>query len=275
MGKAEEAGVAVDVPFDDVDLHTKGVFGEEALRATEIEHSMTFFEGVRLYPAAVGWSAFFSLGIIMTAFDPQLLGSLYAESAFQKDFGYLFEGKYVSSFCHAPPVYVSSLMCVLPADHQRSMADRSWYGKSYRSSRRCSTCWISNGVVGTQKNVCSLRISHCLFCLHAIFHALNRGSSRRRTYWRFNSWNIHYYSTDLRLRGLSYGISRTPHCLYQSLFCNRTTAGEWSHSRNIQTEQSLGLQCPFRAPMALAHYHLGWNAFCTRIAMVAHPTRQA
>jgi SP family general alpha glucoside:H+ symporter-like MFS transporter len=96
MGKAEEAGVVADIPFDDVDLPAKTVFGEEALRATEIEHSMTFFEGVRLYPAAMGWSAFFSLGIIMTAFDPQLLGSLYAESAFQKDFGYLYEGSYVS-----------------------------------------------------------------------------------------------------------------------------------------------------------------------------------
>lgn len=43
------------------------------------------------------WSMFFSLGIIMTAFDPQLLGSLYATPAFQKDFGYLFEGEYIIS----------------------------------------------------------------------------------------------------------------------------------------------------------------------------------
>ncbi|KAF7872256.1 hypothetical protein EAF04_003180 [Stromatinia cepivora] len=69
----------------------------DAQTATEIEHSMTFHEGLRHYPAAIGWSAFFSLGIIMTAFDPQLLGSLYATPAFQKDFGYLYRGSYIIS----------------------------------------------------------------------------------------------------------------------------------------------------------------------------------
>jgi len=36
-------------------------------------------------------------GIIMTAFDPQLLGNLYATPAFQRDFGYLYEGSYIVS----------------------------------------------------------------------------------------------------------------------------------------------------------------------------------
>lgn len=35
--------------------------------------------------------------IIMTAFDPQLLGNLYATPAFQRDFGYLYEGEYIIS----------------------------------------------------------------------------------------------------------------------------------------------------------------------------------
>lgn len=90
----------------DVDIETppknvaEGVtkeIGDDARQATEVEHQMTFFEAVRLYPGAVGWSIFFSLGIIMTAFDPQLLGNLYATPAFQKDFGYLFEGDYIIS----------------------------------------------------------------------------------------------------------------------------------------------------------------------------------
>ena len=33
----------------------------------------------------------------MTAFDPQLLGNLYATPAFQKDFGYLYNGSYIVS----------------------------------------------------------------------------------------------------------------------------------------------------------------------------------
>ena len=75
----------------------KGELEGQARLATEIEHQMTFWEGVKLYPACVGWSIFFSMGIIMTAFDPQLLGTLYATPAFQKDFGYLFEGSYIIS----------------------------------------------------------------------------------------------------------------------------------------------------------------------------------
>ena len=83
----------------DVERPTKDVLvqeiGTEARQATEIEHSLTFFEGLKLYPTAVGWTIFFSLGIIMTAFDPQLLGSLYATPAFQKDFGYKYQGSYI------------------------------------------------------------------------------------------------------------------------------------------------------------------------------------
>ncbi|TVY23350.1 Maltose permease [Lachnellula hyalina] len=69
--------------------------GEESRRATELEHRMSFKQGLKLYPKALGWSSFFSLGIIMASFDPQLLGSLYATPAFQKDFGILFNGGYI------------------------------------------------------------------------------------------------------------------------------------------------------------------------------------
>lgn len=81
----------------EMEVPQKNKLGSQARLATELEHQMTFFEGVKLYPTCVGWSIFFSLGVIMTAFDPQLLGNLYATEAFQKDFGYLFEGSYIIS----------------------------------------------------------------------------------------------------------------------------------------------------------------------------------
>lgn len=68
------------------------IAGEDVRTATDNEHKMSLLESFRLYPAAAGWSLFFSMGVIMTAFDPQLLTSLYAVPAFQKDFGYLYEG---------------------------------------------------------------------------------------------------------------------------------------------------------------------------------------
>jgi len=80
-----------------MEISPKEEMGSQARLATELEHQMTFFEAVKLYPSCVFWSIFFSLGIIMTAFDPQLLGNLYATPSFQKDFGYLFEGSYIIS----------------------------------------------------------------------------------------------------------------------------------------------------------------------------------
>ena len=73
------------------------IAGEEARLATVQEHNLTFIQAVKLYPKAVGWSIFFSLGIIMTAFDPQLLGQLIATPKFQRDFGYNFQGSYIIS----------------------------------------------------------------------------------------------------------------------------------------------------------------------------------
>jgi len=77
-----------------------------AEEGTQLEHNLTFLQACQLYPAAIGWSAFVSLGVIMLAFDLQLLGNLYATPQFQKDFGYLFDGV-VSRL--RPPCHVSTL----------------------------------------------------------------------------------------------------------------------------------------------------------------------
>lgn len=61
--------------------------------AIQNEHNLGFWEAVQLYPSAVGWSMFVSIGVIMLAFDPQLLGNLYATPQFQRDFGYEFNGE--------------------------------------------------------------------------------------------------------------------------------------------------------------------------------------
>ncbi|KAK7920757.1 hypothetical protein PG985_008779 [Apiospora marii] len=65
--------------------------------AIQHEHSLEFWQAVKLYPAAVGWSMFVSIGVIMLAFDPQLLGNLYATPQFAADFGYEYEGEYIIS----------------------------------------------------------------------------------------------------------------------------------------------------------------------------------
>ena len=39
------------------------ITGDEARLATEREHSLSLLEAVKLYPTAVGWSIYFSLGV--------------------------------------------------------------------------------------------------------------------------------------------------------------------------------------------------------------------
>ena len=108
--------------------------GAEAREATEIEHQLTFAEGLTLYPTAVGWSVFFSLGIIMCAFDPQLLGNLYATPAFQRDFGYLYEGSYIVSAPWQTGLSMGSpigqVVGALAAGYPME-----WYGRKKASSR--------------------------------------------------------------------------------------------------------------------------------------------
>lgn len=70
---------------------------DKAQAATEREKGIGFLQAIRLYPTAAGWSVYFSLGILMAAFDPQIVGNLFAVGAFQKDFGYKFEDGYIIS----------------------------------------------------------------------------------------------------------------------------------------------------------------------------------
>ena len=75
-----------------------GVDAAVLAEAIRYEHSLTFREAVKLYPAAIAWSAFVSIGVIMLAFDPQLLGNFFAMPQFTKDFGYMHEGE----VCRSP-----------------------------------------------------------------------------------------------------------------------------------------------------------------------------
>jgi MFS transporter, SP family, general alpha glucoside:H+ symporter len=61
----------------------------EAGIATRAEHEMTLWQGLKLYPKAVGWSILLSTAIVMEGYDVVLLGSFYAFPEFQKKYGIL------------------------------------------------------------------------------------------------------------------------------------------------------------------------------------------
>lgn len=60
---------------------------DEAGQATRREHELTLLPSLRLYPKAIAWSMFLSLAIIMEGYDMKLIGSLFAQPAFQEKYG--------------------------------------------------------------------------------------------------------------------------------------------------------------------------------------------
>jgi hypothetical protein len=48
-----------------IEVRKLSIAAEEVREAIEVEHALTFWEAVRLYPKAIGWSMYFSLGVIM------------------------------------------------------------------------------------------------------------------------------------------------------------------------------------------------------------------
>ena len=60
---------------------------QEARDATEYEHKMTLWEGIKLYPKAMGWSVLLSSALIMEGYDTALLTGFYASPAFAKKYG--------------------------------------------------------------------------------------------------------------------------------------------------------------------------------------------
>lgn len=64
---------------------------------TRAEHELGFWVAVRQYPMAVFWALFFCMAVIMAGFDAQLITSFYALPAFQRRFGYFYNGSYIIS----------------------------------------------------------------------------------------------------------------------------------------------------------------------------------
>lgn len=74
MGNATDTGHSLDgdVPGADVlkgDVVLGAIAGEDARVASEQEHNLSFLEALKLYPTAVGWSLFFSLGYVHVLVD--------------------------------------------------------------------------------------------------------------------------------------------------------------------------------------------------------------
>lgn len=166
----------------------KAINGVTAPQAAEAQHEMTFFEALKLYPGAVGWSMFFSLGIIMTAFDGQLLGNLYATPAFRKDFGYLFNGSYIISAGWQTALGmgnpIGQVFGALAAGHPME-----WYGRK----KACSSYMAYVMYELTYLDIHGMCYQHRRLRFHPILRPLLASTSCwRATRWP-HSWDIRDY----------------------------------------------------------------------------------
>ncbi|KAI8943545.1 hypothetical protein NX059_001541 [Plenodomus lindquistii] len=59
----------------------------DARHATEKEHKMTLWQGIKLYPKAIGWSVLISTCIVMEGYDVCLLNNFFGFPQFQRKYG--------------------------------------------------------------------------------------------------------------------------------------------------------------------------------------------
>lgn len=109
MGKDTEIAPA-ERTVSDIDVGDVTVI-KQARDARATEHNLSLGEAFVSYRSAIGWAFVFSLGVIMAGFDPQLVGTLIAIPAFQRDFGveladgsYVVQAKWQSAFNLGVPV---------------------------------------------------------------------------------------------------------------------------------------------------------------------------
>ena len=66
---------------------TTNLVARNAKLATEKEHHMTLWQGIKLYPKAVAWSLLISTCICMEGYDLSLLSNFYGFPQFNKKYG--------------------------------------------------------------------------------------------------------------------------------------------------------------------------------------------
>ena len=68
------------------------MLNEDARLATEAEHKLTIWQGIKTYRKAIFWSMLVSSSIIMEGYDTTLFGSFFGYPAFRKKYGEFHEG---------------------------------------------------------------------------------------------------------------------------------------------------------------------------------------
>lgn len=76
--------------YEEHEQHHKGAADKiinDARMAADKEHNMTLWQGVKLYPKAIGWSVLISTCIVMEGYDVCLLNNFFGFPQFKRKYG--------------------------------------------------------------------------------------------------------------------------------------------------------------------------------------------
>lgn len=85
-----QPSVAPQALYEDHEQHHKSAANQitnDARLASEKEHNMTLWQGIKLYPKAIGWSVLISTCIVMEGYDVCLLNNFFGFPQFKKKYG--------------------------------------------------------------------------------------------------------------------------------------------------------------------------------------------
>lgn len=147
----------------------------DARAASEKEHQMSFLQGVRLYPKAIGWSVLISTCIAMEGYDVCLVNNFYGFPPFNKKYGVLTaDGSY-----QIPARWQAGLSNGAQCGEIIGLFINGWVSEKfgYRYVCKCSkfgdTVYITDARLDcydVPRSCCRIHgyLLHCSRCQHAL-----------------------------------------------------------------------------------------------------------
>ncbi|KAK8096689.1 sugar transporter [Apiospora kogelbergensis] len=134
----------------------------DAKLATEKEHSMSLWQGIKLYPKAIAWSVLISTCIVMEGYDVSLVNNFYAFQQFNKKYGeQLPDGTY-----QVPAAWQSGLSNGATVGEIIGLLINGWVSErfGYRYTVIACLCLVIafTSIFFTAQNVVALQVAEIL-----------------------------------------------------------------------------------------------------------------
>lgn len=134
----------------------------DAKHATEKEQRMTLWQGIRLYPKAIGWSVLISTCICMEGYDVSLVNNFYAFDQFNRKYGeQLPDGTW-----QVPAAWQAGLSNGATVGEIIGLLINGWFSERFGYRYTVMTCLVLiiafTAIFFTAQNVATLQVAEIL-----------------------------------------------------------------------------------------------------------------